>query len=181
MRTDAWFMVIFFMLLIIGIDGCKDRDRTIDHFSKETITSSSDVSLQQKKLPSFVLPVAGQNVLYDSHQDLDKIRLVVFFAPWCSSCFKELSEIQKIQNEYGKDKLSVIAISVGDKFDIDMKTKGLSFPVLLGDDMIKNAFGPIMGVPTGFLADKSGLIVRKYNNHIRVKTLLEDINALLEN
>lgn len=50
-------------------------------------------------------------------QERGKIVLVDFWASWCAPCRQEMPAVHRLQEEIGKDKLTVIQISIDQKYD----------------------------------------------------------------
>lgn len=61
-----------------------------------------------------------------------KAVVLTFWASWCSPCVEELPALNKIQNEYSSDEVSIIAINCGDnssKVKSYSQDNGFLFPV----------------------------------------------------
>ncbi len=107
-----------------------------------------------------------------------KLTLVNFWATWCGPCRQEMPELQAIQKEHAKDGLRVLGVVVQDEAtgdDIvnaarDMK---VDYTLVWGGPDVEVAWHGIGIVPTTYLVDPKGKIVRKY-----VGTNAEEIAAL---
>jgi thiol-disulfide isomerase/thioredoxin len=106
----------------------------------------------------------GQKVKLASYKG--KVILLDFWATWCGPCKAEIPNFVELQQQYGRQGLSVLGLSVDDTVDKlkpfadDLK---MNYPVLvgLGRDDVQDAFGPIWGIPTTFLISRDGRICRK--------------------
>lgn len=99
-----------------------------------------------------------------------KVVFLNFWATWCPPCKKEMPDIEKIYNYYGKNTKDVIILGVaapnlgneGDKEYISkfLKDKGYTFPVLLDETEDKDVFYKygINAFPTTFIINKEGYV-----------------------
>ena len=55
---------------------------------------------------------------------------------------------------------------------------GTNYPILMADQGTAASFGGIIGVPTSFLVNKSGVIVKRYQGYIDINTLRRDVESL---
>lgn len=134
-------------------------------------------------MPEFSLPSAldGQTV---SSEDLKgKVLLITFFATWCPPCREEVPTLKKLQSDYGPKGFSVIGMSVdenGPKAVVKMIEKDkINYPVLMAKGKTARDFGGVLGIPTSFLVDKQGEIVKRYSGYIPRATFEKDINKYL--
>ena len=93
--------------------------------------------------------------------------LVDFWATWCGPCKFEIPGFVELQDQYGKDGLQVIGVSVDDtvaKLVPFVAEYKMNYPVLqgLGHDDVQDAFGPIWGIPTTVVIGRDGKICRKH-------------------
>ncbi len=140
-------------------------------------------ALSAKKMPSFSLEdvLTGKSVSNKSFADTSL--LVVFFATWCPPCVQEIPNLIQLQEEYGKRGFSVIGISVdqekgvvGDLID----KKDINYPVMMADEAVTRDFGGVYGIPTSFLVNSSGTVVKKYTGYVPHSVLVRDIEQIIE-
>lgn len=91
-----------------------------------------------------------------------KVVILDFWATWCPPCRTEIPGYIALQKKYGSEGLAVIGVSVDTegpapvkKFMVDM---GMNYPVVMADDDIQSAYGPLQGYPTTFIIDREGQI-----------------------
>ena len=113
-----------------------------------------------------------------------KVTIVDFWATWCIPCLKEMPHFEALYHEYKENGFRMVSISTDDDPDYVkrfMKEKELnvSFPVLIADTKVRKAFGDVNALPTAFIVDKTGTIVRKYIGFRYPETFENDIRELL--
>jgi len=113
-----------------------------------------------------------------------KIILLNFWATWCPSCKEDITELITIYKQYKDSDLEIIGISldkkglgVVDSFVQEMK---IPYTILLGDEMVVKSYGGFKGVPTTFLIDKNGRIVKRYSGQISQENLGSDLKLWLK-
>lgn len=134
-------------------------------------------------MPSFSLPsvVDGQTVESSSYSG--KALLVTFFATWCAPCRKEIPVLKELQKKYSQEGFSIIGISVDEKGPAIVaklvEKEQINYPVLMADTATPREFGGIFGIPTSFLVNKAGHVVKKYPGYIPRSLLEKDIKSIL--
>lgn len=134
------------------------------------------------KLPSFRLEdvVTGKEI--DSRSFKGKSLLITFFATWCPPCLQEIPGLIRLQDEYGKKRFSVVGFSVDQEKGVVQELiakKGINYPVMMADNAITRQFGGVYGVPTSFLVNGNGTIVKQYPGYVSHADLVRDINQIL--
>ncbi len=135
-------------------------------------------------LPAFSLPsvTTGEPIASDTFHD--KALLITFFATWCPPCRQEIPTLIQLQKEFGPQGFSVIGMSVdedGSRVVAKLiKETGINYPVVLADRSIQAKFGGINGIPTSFLVNRRGHVVRKYPGFIPHALLQRDIQDILQ-
>lgn len=136
------------------------------------------------RMPAFSLKnvITGKEVNSDSFAG--KSLLVTFFATWCPPCIQEIPNLIEVQNEFGPRKFSVIALSVDQEGSTVVKRmvekKNINYPVMMADNRVTRDFGGVYGIPTSFLVNKKGNVVKKYTGYIPHSVLINDIKQVLK-
>ena len=115
--------------------------------------------------------------------------LVNFWATWCPPCRAELADLTAHANELTAAGVKLAAISVDDPADRDKvrqlaSESRLPFPVLFADDATVNAYTVLneqlfdrrrsLAIPTRFLLDEQGRIVKVYRGETSAARMLAD-------
>ena len=134
-------------------------------------------------MPSFVLPdvVTGDNI--DSKTFMGKTLLVTFFATWCPPCMQEVPDLINLQNKYSSKGFSVVALSVDESGPKVVKKlvekRSINYPVLMADGSTAKSFGGVVGIPTSFLVNSKGTVVKKYPGYVPHIVLENDIKKIM--
>ena len=136
------------------------------------------------KMPSFTLEDVMTNKPISSKNLQGQSLLIMFFATWCPPCIQEIPNLIAIQNTYAKKKFSIVGISVDQEGQTVVKKlikkKQINYPVAMADDKVLRGFGGVYGIPTAFLVNRNGNIVKKYTGFIPHSVLVKDIKRVLE-
>ncbi len=137
-----------------------------------------------RPMPQFSLPSATDGKTVSSDDFKNKTLLVTFFATWCPPCRQEIPTLIKLQNEYADKDFSIVALSVDEGGPKVVKklidSQKINYPVLMATRAVANNFGGISGIPTTFLVNKKGNVVKKYPGYVPHQLLVRDINTVLQ-
>jgi thiol-disulfide isomerase/thioredoxin len=127
------------------------------------ITVAGAEPLLEKAPPLSLASIDGEMADIDYREA--PVTLVNFWATWCLPCREEMPQIEALVREYGKRGFRAVGIAMesGEAQEVrdfleDGKF-GLSYPILLGNDEISDAFGGIEIVPTTFLVGRGGRVL----------------------
>jgi cytochrome c biogenesis protein CcmG/thiol:disulfide interchange protein DsbE len=143
---------------------------------------SGSVAQQEGEMaPDFTLPaIKGGSVTLSQYQG--KVVILDFFADWCPPCRQEVPDFIALQDAYGPKGFAVIGVALVSKEDASKyaQSAGINYPVLIDDGKVSGVYGPVRSIPTTFVIDKSGKIIKKYIGS-RSKDVFEaDIQELLK-
>lgn len=98
----------------------------------------------------------------------DKVKMVCFYASWCSFCKRTLPKFQKLQEQYKDKDVEFIAISLDDRTGKRKKTEqqvmdlyakmGIKMPLLLDPKKNIGRAYKVQSFPTSFVVGKDGVI-----------------------
>ncbi len=113
-----------------------------------------------------------------------KVLLVNFFATYCPPCQVELLEFSELYKEFKPKGVEIISFMVdpgGERLLPHLiHSKGITYYVAIADESVLSAFGWPDLLPTTFLVDREGRIVRKFVGYVGKKFLEEQLTALLK-
>jgi len=135
-------------------------------------------------MPQFSLSSVLDGKTVNSESLKGKALLITFFATWCPPCREEIPGLIRLQKELSGKGFSVIGLSVDEggagivaKL---VKSEKINYPVLLADRSTAHDFGGIAGIPTSFLVNRKGNVVKKYPGFVPHSLLQRDIQSVLQ-
>lgn len=94
-----------------------------------------------------------------------KAVLVDFWDTWCPPCRAAMPHLQEISTTYADD-LVVVGVAFGRQGEAAVakfvKDNGLTFEFVLADQKVITDFGGLDSIPTTFLVDRNGVVVKKW-------------------
>jgi len=141
-------------------------------------------ALASTKMPAFALESVRDGKRIDSGSFEGKALLITFFATWCPPCLQEIPSLVKLQDEFGPNGFSVVALSVdqgGSQPVADLvEQQAINYPVLMADAETAENFGGVYGIPVSFLVNKSGNVVKRYPGLVPHAVLAKDVQSLID-
>jgi peroxiredoxin len=112
-----------------------------------------------------------------------KVVLLEFWATWCGPCKESMPELERLYATYRDRGFEIIAISLDESESAVrefVEEYRLSFTVVIDDVDVNSAYG-VFSIPTTFILDKSGQIVKKHLGFAPglFDSFSEEIEALL--
>ena len=111
--------------------------------------------------PDFTLPDLNRRPVKLSDFRGKKVIFLNFWASWCPTCKEEMPTMEKLYRQFKARGLEIVAVSIDrDKTDAVkfVKTHGVTFPVLLDPESTVAYNYRVLGIPTHYFIDKTGVI-----------------------
>jgi thiol-disulfide isomerase/thioredoxin len=98
-------------------------------------------------------------------------------------CRQEIPTLIELQKEYAASGFTVVGLSMDEQGPNPvirlMEKEGINYPVLMADPGVARDFGGVFSVPTSFLVNREGRIVRRYPGYVPRSMLEKDLKEIL--
>ena len=134
------------------------------------------------RCPDFTVPMYGEGGTYTLSEHAGKVRVLNFWATWCTPCVGELPYFAQIHQEYG-DTIDVIAMHsdmVTDDVQAFIDAEGLNLTFALDETGgVIQSLGGSTQLPMTVVVDQSGTIVYNQVGSVTYEKLKSLIDPLL--
>jgi len=132
--------------------------------------------------PDFTLP-AVDGTMFRMSDHAGDVVIIDFWATWCPPCQEMIPVLKKLHNDYSEKGLVVLGVSL-DKEGLEVlgpfvHRHMIPYSVVMGDDGIVSAFGGITTIPTLYIVDRKGRLVRKMLGYHTYDDLEDEIKRFL--
>jgi peroxiredoxin len=143
---------------------------------------SQETSLARTPAPDWELAdLNGKPVKFSDFHG--KVLILDFWATWCVACRLEIPHFVDLQRKYGDKGLTVIGISLDEQSPEVVKKFvrqfGVTYPIVIGNQKVADAYGGIDAIPTTFVIDRQGRIVNQHMGYDDKAAFEKDIQSLL--
>ena len=164
--SRAFLAGILTIVLICGCGNKEDNKKQVPRYA-----------------PNFALQdLSGRTLRL---QDLrGKVVLLNFFATWCAPCRIEIPDLIRLHTKLKDKGLEIVGIGLDAEGAAVLgpfaQQFRIPYPVLLGTREVVVDYGGITGIPTTFLIDQDGVIVRRFVGLRPPRVFEESVLELLE-
>jgi thiol-disulfide isomerase/thioredoxin len=163
------------LLIWAGVHNARERklamQRVNDAKASQAMLMKGDASgadqsmaprLQGKLAPGFSLvDLDGKKVALADLKG--KPVLVNFWATWCAPCKLEMPWFEEFHQKYGSQGLVILGIAADEApqkvIGESAKKLGVTYPILLTDDKVADAYGGVDYLPESFYVDRTGKVL----------------------
>ena len=201
-------LLLFFYTLSCGnsaetnqekIKTAKKSSKTSPAFSQKINSKKNKVSKkiqnsdsQKIKAPNFNLADLDGNILNFSAYE-GQVVMLTFWGTWCGPCRQEIPDFIELYDRYNNEGLEIVGVAIqsGSPENIKLFSEHykINYPILTdinGNESYKafSDYGTISGVgmravPTTFLIDRDGYIVKTYRGARPGNIFLKDLKPYL--
>ena len=164
MMPKRFLLVVMIMVIIAG---CSRGD------SGEGLSGGA---------PDFRLPAVDGSMVKMSDYS-GKVILVDFWATWCPPCQEMIPILSKLHKQYSDKGLVILGVSLDQDglgvLGTFVHENMIPYKVVMGDNRISNSFGGVSSIPTLYMVDRDGRLVRKLTGYHSYAQLEEQVKKYL--
>ncbi len=139
-------------------------------------------TLMPSVAPDFALSgLDGQPVRLSDFKG--KVVILDFWATWCPPCREEIPHFKALYSKYRAQGLEIVGVALDEGGASAVRpfvqSKGITYPIAISDSRVTQAYGGIRGIPTTFVIDREGRIVKKYVGYQNQEILEFAVKPLL--
>jgi peroxiredoxin len=109
-----------------------------------------------------------------------KVRLIDFWATWCSPCVEEIPMLQELHAKYRDQGFEILAIAEEEAEILEefVRDHGIEYTNLVGTADVASSYR-VLGLPSAFLVDREGRIVESWQGPKPAAVLEAKVRDLL--
>jgi len=140
--------------------------------------------LTGQKAPDFVLKdINGERIRLSSLNG--NVVVLNFWAIWCPTCKRDLASLNRLSSLYGERDIAVISIALGNPSAVKdfIRNNHFVHTMLIDYDLIvSSSIYKIFIVPTTFIIDRNGIIVKRYfgQQNWTDEKIIKELKVLLD-
>jgi peroxiredoxin len=135
-----------------------------------------------QKAPNFKLKAQDGSVV-ELAKLKGKVVVVNFWATWCGPCRKEIPGFMEVYKEYKEKGLEIVGVSLDQQGWGVVKTylerMPISYPVVVGDADLAEAYGGIDAIPATFIIDKKGNVAKRHIGYMSKPDFEKIVKSML--
>jgi len=174
--------IVLVMLLVLSLAGCGGGSTKGAEGTSGTTAAPAGNGETGTQAPGFELAdLTGKMV--SSKEFAGKVVILDFWATWCPPCREEIPHFVQLQSKYRDQGLVIVGLSLdaGGAADVApfAEEHDVNYPMLIGNDDVTKAYGGVNSIPTTFVLDRTGKIVKRFVGFTPPEVFEETIAPLL--
>jgi peroxiredoxin len=105
-----------------------------------------------------------------------------FWATWCPYCLEEMEALETLFGQHRGRGFAPVSVNVGETsaaIGEAMRSRRVSYPILLDAESAAAKLYGVTGIPTSFILDRNGTVRFKILGKVEVKSLRRMVEGLL--
>ncbi len=153
------------------------------------VISSTSCTRGGKQIDISATPVPTSSLSTSLEDYRGKVVILNFWATWCGPCRVEIPDFVKLQDKYRSQGFEIVGVSMDKVWPRGggaetvapfMKSYNINYTVLMVNDLAAMAGYTIpQGIPTTYVLDREGRIVKTYLGPRTMQVFEQDITPLL--
>ncbi len=131
--------------------------------------------------PNFKIETLNSDNMFHLEETNGTIRIVNFWASWCSPCVEELPVLQNMQEEYKDQNIKVLLVNLNETekaINLFLDTNSIDLPIYLDKGEVADMYN-VTQYPTSFLISEEGEILGKFVGELTKDYIVEWIEPHL--
>jgi cytochrome c biogenesis protein CcmG/thiol:disulfide interchange protein DsbE len=168
------------------LTACVDQTARVSEFLRTSFGAPASGGLVEQSLrppaPDFTLSdAAGRPVRLSDYRG--KVVLLNFWATWCLPCKVEIPWFVEFERSYADQGFAVLGVSLDEEgwsaVRPYVQSKGVSYPVVIGNEDLAGLFGGIESLPTTLILDREGRVAARHVGLRAKSEYAAEIRAML--
>jgi thiol-disulfide isomerase/thioredoxin len=177
-KTFIIFITLVIAAVVFGIISIMTAPKKIVPLKEEEIVKKRIF----KPAPDFALmDINGAEKRLSDFKN--KVVILDFFATWCSPCRDEIPHFIDLYTRYRDRGLEIVGVALDWNamriVPVFSEDNGINYTVLIGNEEVSDLYGGIAALPTTFILDRDGNIVKRYVGYRDKEVFEKDIEELL--
>ncbi|NNE70963.1 MAG: bacillithiol system redox-active protein YtxJ [Rhodothermales bacterium] len=171
------------MALVLVLTGCApSQDGPAPEQQPVDPVAGAVINEELPPAPAFELPTLSGGT-YRLEDQRGKVLVINFWATWCGPCVRETPGLVALHEELSDRGLEVVGVSVDQEgFEVIApfaERFEVTYPMLLDDGTVGDAFGGVYAMPSTFVVDREGRVAHRVVGEFPFEDMRPRLEALL--